>query len=215
MKRIRIPAVLAGAALLTFVVGMSSVADTADQKSGATQGCACGKKCGACKGQCEGCQGQGFQGKGFQGKGKGFQGKGKGQGKDAGFLADRDLFHFLLENRARIRRTVKEIPGGVDTLTESEDPKIAAAIRDHVASMYRRVEEGRPIHLRDPLFAEIFRHTDKIRMEVKKTDGGVRVRETSKDPYVAKLIQAHAKVVSAFLKNGHAEVMKNHPLPGK
>lgn len=210
MKRIRIPAVLAGAALLMFVVGMSSVADTADQGD-ATKSCPCGKKCDACKGRCEGCQEKGFQGKGFQGKG--FPGKGKGQGKDAGFLADRDLFHFLLENRARIRRTVKEIPGGVDTLTESEEPKIAAAIRDHVASMYRRVEDGRPIHLRDPLFAEIFRNADKIRMKVEKTDRGVRVRETSEDAYVAKLIRAHAQVVSAFLKNGHAEVMRNHPVP--
>jgi hypothetical protein len=39
------------------------------------------------------------------------------------------------------------------------------------------------------------------------------VTETSDDPYVAKLVQKHAEVVSLFLKNGHAEVRRNHSLP--
>jgi hypothetical protein len=30
---------------------------------------------------------------------------------------------------------------------------------------------------------------------------------------VVKLLQAHASVVSAFLANGHVEMMKDHPLP--
>ncbi|MFN9918020.1 MAG: hypothetical protein ACK53L_35870, partial [Pirellulaceae bacterium] len=37
--------------------------------------------------------------------------------------------------------------------------------------------------------------------------------ETSDDPYVVRLIQAHAKVVSGFVERGHAEAMKNHPVP--
>jgi hypothetical protein len=98
-------------------------------------------------------------------------------------------------------------------LTESEDPEIAAKIREHVRSMYDRVEEGRPIHLRDPLFAEIFDHADEIHMEMTETEKGLRVRETSENPYVVKLIQAHAEVVNRFVENGRAEMRKDHAVP--
>jgi hypothetical protein len=39
------------------------------------------------------------------------------------------------------------------------------------------------------------------------------VIETSNDSHVAKLIQAHAEVVSKFIENGPAEVRRNHPVP--
>jgi hypothetical protein len=44
---------------------------------------------------------------------------------------------------------------------------------------------------------------------------GIRVTETSTDPYVVKLIQAHAEVLNAFIKNGRAEAMKNHDVPSR
>jgi hypothetical protein len=128
---------------------------------------------------------------------------------------DMALFHFLLDHREEIRRSVEMLRDGVETLTESDVPETAAKLREHVRSMYRRLEEGRPIHARDPLFAEIFRNADKIRMTLEDTEHGLRVRETSDDPYVAQLIQRHAEVVSGFLANGHAEMRKSHPLPEK
>ena len=67
--------------------------------------------------------------------------------------------------------------------------------------------------MRDPPFAELFREYEKITMTYEKTEKGVKVKETSDDPKVAKLIQAHARVVSNFIKNGYDEVRKNHPLP--
>jgi hypothetical protein len=132
---------------------------------------------------------------------------------DSAHQEDMALFHFLLDHREEIRRSVEELPDGVETLTESDDAEIAGKIREHVRAMYSRLEEGRPIHARDPLFAEIFRHADKIEMTMENTEGGLRVRETSTDPYVAKLIKSHAEVVSRFLANGRAEMHKNHPLP--
>lgn len=51
------------------------------------------------------------------------------------------------------------------------------------------------------------------RREHEPTANGVRVIETSTDAWVVKLLHAHAEVVSAFLANGMAEMMKNHPLP--
>lgn len=141
-----------------------------------------------------------------------FQGKGKG-GRDPSKKADMELFHYLLDHRKDIVRTITKRDNGVETVTESNDPKVAEKIQAHVISMKKRVEEKRPIHVRDPLFAAIFKNADKIHFHWEKTAKGAKVTETSKDPYVAKLLQAHAEVVSLFLKNGHAEVMKNHELP--
>ncbi len=141
-----------------------------------------------------------------------FKGKGKG-GMDPSQKADMGLFHFLLDHRTEITRTIAKRDDGVETVTESNNPKVAEKIQEHVASMKKRVEEKRPIHLRDPLFFAIFKNADKIDFRWEKTAKGAKVLETSKDAYVAKLLQAHAEVVSLFLKNGHAEVMKNHELP--
>jgi len=141
------------------------------------------------------------------------RGRGGGQWDDPRFIEDRKWFHFLLDNRAKIRRTITRTDKGVDTVTESDDPEVTAGIQTHVAAMHARVKEGRGIHMRDPLFREVFRHADKISMEITDTDKGVRVVETSDDPYVASLIHAHADVVSQFIENGHEEVRKNHAVP--
>jgi hypothetical protein len=128
-------------------------------------------------------------------------------------MADMRGIHALFAERAKITRTVTRRADGVETVTESDDPAVARLIQQHVAAMYARVETARPIHQRDPLFREVFAHADKIAMEQTATPHGVRVVETSTDPYVARLVQAHADVVSAFLANGRAEMMKDHPLP--
>lgn len=155
-----------------------------------------------------------------QGRGRGFgggRGPGAGQaaphGQDDRHAADRDVFQFLLKNHDKIKRTVRELPSGVETLTESDTPEIAAKIKEHVQWMEKRIEKSQPIRLRDPLFAELFKHTDKITMIHQDTPKGVRVREISSDPYVVKLIQAHAKAVSGFVERGFAEAMKNHAVP--
>ena len=138
-----------------------------------------------------------------------------GGGMGADHAADMELFHYLGDHGKEIRRTIKVIPKGVDTLTESDNPEVAEKIRQHVASMSARVAEQRPIHRRDPLFAEVFAHAKQISMTHEATEKGVRVVETSDDPYVAKLIQAHAEVVSLFITNGRAEMMKNHEVPAR
>ena len=135
-------------------------------------------------------------------------------GHDERHDEDHAVFEFLLQNHSKIKRTVKHLPDGVETLTESDDPKVAAKIKEHVEWMQYRVEKTHPIRMRDPLFAELFRNTDKITMEHVDTEKGIRVKETSQDPKVAKLIQAHAAVVSKFVERGFAEAMKNHSVPG-
>ena len=128
-------------------------------------------------------------------------------------MADMPVIHQLLASGARIHRTVTLRADGVETVTESDDPAVAAAIQAHVASMYSRMSDGRPIHQRDPLFRAIFEHASQIRFTHERTATGIKVVETSADPYVVKLIQAHAEVLNQFIRNGHAEAMKNHPVP--
>ena len=158
------------------------------------------------------------QGPGFgQRRGRG-QGTGRGfgrRGQDERHDADHADFQYLLRNHEKISRDVKELPNGVETLTESDDPDVAAKIKEHVQWMQHRIEETKPIRMRDPLFAELFRHTEKITMERVETDNGVRVTETSEDPYVAKLIKAHAKAVSGFVERGFDAAMRNHAVPGR
>jgi hypothetical protein len=141
--------------------------------------------------------------------------RGRGMGMDATAQADMQLFHQLVDQRAKITRTVTPRPDGVESLTESDDAAVAKLIQTHVHAMEARVHEKRPIHQRDPLFVEIFKYADKIAMQIEPTPKGVRVIETSTDTYAVKLIQAHAEVVSLFLKNGHEEMMKNHAVPEK
>jgi hypothetical protein len=149
------------------------------------------------------------------------QPRGRGQGPGAGSMtdgehrADMAVFHYLIDHRAEIRRSVTDIPGGVETVTESDVPAVSAKIQEHVQAMYARMKEGRPIRVRDPLFAELFRNADKVDLKIAKTPKGLMVTETSKDAYVTKLIRGHAKVVSAFLANGRAEMMKDHAVPSR
>lgn len=133
------------------------------------------------------------------------------EGRDHG--ADQDTIHFLLDHHAKIRRSVRQLPDGVETVTESDEPEIADRIKEHVGAMKRRVERPDPIRMRDPLFREIFRHYDKIEMKIFETENGAKVIETSEDPYVARLIQSHAEVVSGFVARGFAEARENHPVP--
>jgi hypothetical protein len=132
-----------------------------------------------------------------------------------GQQADMRLLHELFDHRAEIVRQVTRLPNGVETLTESTNPAVVRTLQAHVASMLARVEEARPIHQRDPLFREIFRHAAFIDARHETTANGVRVIETSTDPYVAKLIQAHADVVTAFIANGRVEMMRNHEVPAR
>jgi hypothetical protein len=165
---------------------------------------------GAGPGGCPGCPHGGHGHQHGRGAGMGRQG---GHAGDAQHAADMEVFHFLGDHGKEITRTITTLPNGVDTLTESTNPVVAEKIKQHVASMGARVREQRPIHMRDPLFREIFANAGKILMKVEPTANGVRVVETSADPYVAKLIQAHAEVVSLFIRNGRAEMMKNHEVP--
>jgi SAM-dependent methyltransferase len=141
------------------------------------------------------------------------RGRGARRGPPAAVRADQEVFHFLLAHHADIRRAVTPLDNGVETVTESDVPEVASKIQEHVAAMHRRVKEGRGLRFWDELFAEIFRHHASIEMVVENTEKGVHVTETSDEPAVVALIQAHAKAVSGFVEVGWEAAHWNHPVP--
>lgn len=129
-------------------------------------------------------------------------------------MKDMQTIHRLLLSHGKIKRRVNNLSNGVETWTESEDPKIAQAIQVHVRQMKKRIEEGKPIRQMDPVFRELFEHHHKVTMQIKDTGKGIHVIETSEDPQVVLLIQQHAnKAVSEFAKYGMKRAMKPTPLP--
>jgi len=67
--------------------------------------------------------------------------------QDAGSAADMGLVHDLLTNHTKIKRTVTRLPDGIRTVTESDDPQVAQAIKAHVASMSERLKDGREFNI--------------------------------------------------------------------
>jgi hypothetical protein len=128
---------------------------------------------------------------------------------------DRDVFQFLLQDHAKIRREVAEVEGGVRTVTESDDPVVAARIVDHAESMKRRLHAKARLRQWDPIFVAMFDHADDIKMTVERTGKGVIVTETSAVPRVAALIREHARVVSGFVAHGVEEASNEHPVPAE
>ena len=125
---------------------------------------------------------------------------------------DRGDFHFLLRNHENIRREVKLLDNGVETITESDDPEIVRRLQKHVSSMHARIKRGRGLRRWDDLFVAIFKHAAEIKMQIENTENGVRVIETSENPQVVQLIQQHAHVVSGFVSAGFEEARRNHEL---
>lgn len=129
-------------------------------------------------------------------------------------MEDMQVIRKMLRNHEKIDRQVENLENGVRTRTTSSDPEIAAAIQKHVRQMKERIEQNQPIRQMDPLFRELFKHADKIEMEIQNLKDGVLVVETSEDPQVVKLIQQHAnRAVSEFSAQGMKRAMKPTPLP--
>jgi hypothetical protein len=129
-------------------------------------------------------------------------------------MRDMQAIHGLLLNHRKIQREVEDTPGGVQTVTRSEDPEVTELIRTHVRQMKQRLETGQAIRMMDPVFREIFKNHEKIRMHIEDIPGGVRVTEQSDDPQVVLLIRQHAcRAVSEFVTGGMQRAMQPTPLP--
>ena len=129
-----------------------------------------------------------------------------GMAHDSATMAQLRVIHLLFVNHDRIRRTVTNLPDGIRTITELDDPAIAQLLKTHVPDMLKRVgagdDPGLPIES-EALHA-IFRDKDKIRTTVETTANGVIVVQTSDDPKTVAALQEHAAQVTDFAEQGMA-----------
>lgn len=151
--------------------------------------------------------------RGMGGMGRGGMGRGAGGGGVNDMSRHGPVIHSLFDAHTRITRTIEDIPDGVRTVTTSDDPAATTLIRRHVRQMEQRLKDNRPIRMMDPLFVEIFRHTDAIQMEFKDIPGGIEVTEHSTNPQVVLLIRQHARAVSEFVAQGWDRMPQPTPLP--
>jgi len=122
--------------------------------------------------------------------------------QDAGSSADMGLVHDLLMNHTKIKRTVTNLPNGIKTVTESDDPQVAQTIKAHVASMSQRLKDGREFNIFSTTLPVLFENRDKIKSVVEVTEKGSVVTRTSTDAKVVTALQGHAAEVTELAQEG-------------
>ena len=205
--------VIGGFVAATLLVGGWALAQSAGHGPGGMRGMGMGMHGQMGRGV-HGPMGQGVRGQmgsGMMGMGAGMMGVNGGSAT----MDERRDIHGLLFNHDRIKRTVTNLPDGIRTVTESDDPEVAATIKKHVADMGKRVEEGRDpgLPIESPALHSIFRDKDKIKTAYETTEKGIVVVQTSTDATVVKALQGHAAEVTDFAQRGmvaaHEAMMKN------
>jgi hypothetical protein len=130
------------------------------------------------------------------------------QHADASFHDDMQLVHAMLFDHQKIKRSVTNLPDGIRTVTESDDPAVARAIKAHVASMEKRLNEGRSFNLFSPTLPVLFENKEKIKTVVQHTEKGSIVTQTTAEAKVVAALQAHALEVNELARDGMAAMMR-------
>ena len=120
--------------------------------------------------------------------------------------SDMRVVRQLFAYHDQIRRSVEEIPGGVRTLTESDNPEIATLIQQHVASMHQRLEDGRWFAMMSRTLPTLFRNADRYQRQSQITSTGIAVTKTSDDAELARVLSEHAQEVTEFVQSGMTQM---------
>jgi hypothetical protein len=128
---------------------------------------------------------------------------------DAATPADMQLVHEMVMKHDQIKRTVTNLPNGIRTVTESDDPSVTQAIQTHVVSMEGRLADGRVFNRFSETLPVLFDAKDKLKSQVQITAKGAIVTQTSDDPVVVAALQAHAQEVSELARDGQAAMMRS------
>ncbi len=136
---------------------------------------------------------------------QGMMGGGMMGGGDMGTI--RQLF----ANHNQVHRTVKEIPGGIRAVTESNNPQVSALIQSHVPSMYQRIKGGQGILMimMSSTLPAMAQNADRYQRHFQLTRKGIAVTETSNDPNMVAVIREHAREVNRFVAKGMPAMMNN------
>ena len=208
--------VIGGIAAASLLVGGWALAQSAGHGPGGMRGMRMGMH-GQMGPGTHGQMGQGMRGQtgpDMRGQmGSGMMGMGMMGGNAT--ASERNDLHELFANHDKIKRTVTNLPDGIRTITESDDPQVAATIQKHVAEMGKRVEGGRDpgLPIETPALHAIFQNKDKIKTTYETTDKGVIAVQTSTDATAVKALQDHAAEVTDLAQRGmvaaHEAMMKN------
>ena len=125
------------------------------------------------------------------------------QGKDTTDREVNDLKE-IFRSHEGISRRVSNVQNGIVTTTEAEDETLREAIISHVSMMVTRLQEGRnpEVIIQSPTLDALFDFYDEIDTEIETTELGVKVIQTSSNPRVVRLLQAHAAEVSDMASRG-------------
>ncbi len=137
-------------------------------------------------------------------------------GSDSTSAAIMSVVHELMMNHDKLRRSVTNLPDGVRTLTESDDPALAQQLRSHVSATGEFVAKGVDPNL--PMSTAslhgVLRSGAKIVRRTELTGKGILVTETSTDSATVALVQAHAAEVTDLVNRGMVamrEAMMSRP----
>lgn len=165
-------------------------------------------------------QGHGF-GPGRMGMGPGMMmGRGMGPGMmgmrgGSASATEMQELHQMFVDHDKIKRSVTNLPNGIRTVTESDDPDMTRILVSHVAGMIKRVEEGRNprLPMQSAQLEIIFRNKDKIKTSFEPTPKGIAVTQTSDDAETVTALQKHAADVTDSVQRGmiaaHETMMRN------
>ena len=138
-----------------------------------------------------------------------------GMAGDSATVAQMRVIHELVMNHAKISRTVTNLPDGIRTVTESDDPKLTQLLQGHVVTMAARVRQGDDpgLPMESPALRLIYREHDKIQTSIEPTAKGIAIVQTSADSAVVEALQQHAAEVSDLVARGRVamhEAMMRH-----
>jgi hypothetical protein len=128
---------------------------------------------------------------------------------DGAFASDMSVVHEMLADHNNIKRTASNLPNGIRTVTESDDPTVAKEIKDHVASMDQRLKNGKVFNVASRTLPTIFANNEKIHTEIQQTGKGVIVTQTSSDATTVAALQAHAVEVSDLAREGMVALQRS------
>lgn len=129
------------------------------------------------------------------------------QGKDTTEEEVNDLKD-IFKNHRQITRTVENLADGIKTVTETRNDNLRDAVVRHVVGMVSRLEEKRDprIIIQSPTLGILFKGSHVIKTEIKMTEFGVEVIQTSSDPNLVKALKTHAAEITDMVNRGMGSV---------
>lgn len=114
----------------------------------------------------------------------------------------------LFRRHASMHRVVTNLPNGVHAVTTSTDPETATLLQEHVGEMYQRLDEKRAFpYPMSRAVPAMFANSTRYQRKLEALPDGIAVTETSDDPEMVAVIQAHARELNGFVREGMPAMM--------